>query len=471
MIQPDQLRVPARPQRAVNRHVRPHLISRAILLACLLFFLTTFPTPIGAAEQTPLVLWVEAEGPIEPGLEAYLRRVFDEAERKEADWVVIELTTLGGFVDAAMGIRDAIIDSEVPVAVWVRSRALSAGVLVSIAADRLYMSPGSSIGAAEPRPADEKTITAWTAELRDTAERRNRDPQIAAAMADQRVVIEGLVGEGELLTLTSQEALEHGFIEGIADNRQELLASLQAPNAQVETVQETGAERLARWVTGPVTAPILLAIGMIGFVAELFVPGFGIPGAIGAISLALYFGGHLLAGFGGWEAVAMFLLGIVGLAVEIFLPGFGIFGLAGIVLFLLSIIVVSPSPQQALQSILISLFLVIVAVVLLWRYVGFRSGLLRRLLLTTDQKKEHGYVATETSSDYVGRTGTVQTYLHPAGTVLLDDGRRVDAVSEGEFVPVGERVEIVDVQGMRIVVRRVRRETASPEQPDGNRDE
>ena len=418
------------------------------------------PTPPAAASSatgTPpqRVLVIPVRGNIEPGLARFVMRGLAQAQRERAA-VLLEISTFGGRVDGATEIRgaiDAAVDAGVPLAAWVPDRAISAGALIAIAAPALYMAPDATLGAAEPRPADEKTISFVRAEFEAAARSRGRDPQVAAAMVDKDVAIPQLVEKGHILTLTGEKAHAIGFIEGLADSRQEALAAAGWAGLPVDELAPTAGERLARFVTDPVVAPILLSIGMAGLVAEFYVPGFGFPGIVGLLSLALFFGGHLLAGVAGWEAALLFLVGVVLMAVELVMPGFGIFGMAGLLAMGAAIVLVTGDVRRGLEALLAGIVVTLAVVVALGRVAG-RRGLWRRLALPTRLGEAEGVRSTAADPTLVGQRGRALTPLRPAGTAAVG-GRRVDVVTEGEYLPAGTAVEVIRVEGRRVVVRAV----------------
>ncbi|PZN10402.1 MAG: hypothetical protein DIU69_07190 [Bacillota bacterium] len=421
--------------------------------------LAGFPAPAatGAAGEGngARVLVIPVRGNIEPGLARFVERGLATAERQGAV-AFLEISTFGGRVDAATDIRGAIdraVAAGVRVVGWVPDRALSAGALIAIATQDLYMAPGATLGAAEPRPADEKTVSFVRAEFEAAASSRGRDPRVAAAMVDKNVEIPNLVGKGEILTLTADRAREIGFIQGLAADRQAVLESVGLAGAAVGELATTPAERVARFVTDPVVAPLLLSIGMAGLIAEFYVPGFGFPGIVGIISLVLFFGGHLLAGMAGWVVGLLFLVGLLLLGVEVLAPGFGIFGVAGLVAVGTAIVLATGDLWTGLQSLLIGLLVTAVVVAVLARYAGSR-GLWRRLALPVRLAGEEGFRATGTRPELVGQTGRALTPLRPAGAAEIA-GERVDVVTEGEFIAPGDPVVVVRVEGPRVVVRRV----------------
>lgn len=397
-----------------------------------------------------LVYVVPVQGTIETGLARFIHRAFDEAGKAGAGVILLEIGTLGGRVDAALEIRDLILSSPVPVVAFVRQRAWSAGALIAIAANHLAMAPGSSIGSAEPVPKNPKIVSALRAEFEATAQARGRDPGIAAAMVDAELEIPGLVRRGELLNLTAARARELGYAAVISPDRVEVLESLGYPANRLVMARPTRAESLARMATHPVVAPVLLTLGLVGLVVELLTPGWGIGGIVGLVALALFFGGHMLAGMAGWEVVVLFLLGAILLGVEALVPGFGVFGTAGIVSLVASIILASGDAGRALPSLLISLVATAVLTVLLLRVAG-RQGGVGRFVLRTALDSQGGYLPSRPRQDLLNKTGYALTPLRPAGKVSIE-GERVDAVADGSFLPAGATVRVVKVEGNRVVV-------------------
>lgn len=279
---------------------------------------------------------VSVSGVIDLGLAPYLERALNLAAEAEAVGVIIEIDTPGGRLDAVIQMRDSLLNAKVPTVAFINTTAFSAGALVAIASEQMYMAPGAVIGAATPvmggtgEVADEKTVSAVRGLFKSTAERFGRDPVVAAAMVDVAVEIPGLVAEGELLTLTVNEAIEVGYTEGVVADRAELLRVLGWETAEVVEVSESLAESLVRLITGSVLAGLLLLLGFVLIIGDFVTEGFGPLAVLGALVLAVYFWGHLLAGLAGWEDVALVVLGIALVAVELFvLPGFGIAGIAG----------------------------------------------------------------------------------------------------------------------------------------------
>lgn len=418
-------------------------------------FLMIIKPPVHSQTTEKIVYFVPIEQAVERGLEAFLNRALETAESDGADHIVLEIDTPGGLVDAATNIASLIRNTETPITAYVKVQALSAGAYIALNADQIVMAPGTTIGSAAVidsagNAADEKTNSMWLATIEAAAGDRN--PIYARAMADKNVDLPKYrAGVGELLTLYADEALEVGYAEAIAKDRTELLSFLDLENALQKEIEVSFAEKIARFVTHPIIIPILLSIGSLGLVLELYSPGFGIPGIMGLSALLLFFFGHLVAGFAGFEVLILFILGIILIVIEIFFPGFGIFGILGIGSVIGSMVLASYSTGNILLSILIAVVITTVVSVFIFKYFGYR-GPLKKLILTDSTKTELGYVSSKTRLELIGKTGIATTTLRPSGTAIFDD-ERLDVVSEGGFIEQGKKVKIIASQGSRIVVR------------------
>jgi membrane-bound serine protease (ClpP class) len=352
---------------------------------------------------------------------------------------------------------------------FVNPRAISAGALISLAATRLVMADGATIGAATPvqagggegaTPVGEKTVSYVRKEFRATAEQRGRPPLLAEAMVDADVEVRGVVERGKLLTLTTEEALRHQVADLRAGSLEALLQALQLQGAALRRVEENWAESLVRFLTNPVVGSLLMTVGLVGILVEIRTPGFGVPGLLGLASLALFFWGQSLVRLAGWEELLLVAAGLVLLAVEVFvIPGFGLAGILGIGALLagfgMSLVGAGASGEAlvaALGHVALSLVVAIVAAVALLRALP-RLPYGRRLILQSALPPGGGEEAdTEGSRRWVGRRGKALSPLRPAGIALLG-GERVDVVSEGGFVEGGRIVEVIRVDGNRVVVR------------------
>ena len=298
-------------------------------------------------------------------------------------------------------------------------------------------------------------ISAWKEELASVAEAHGRDPEIAKAFADRDMEIEGIIAKGKLLTLTPKDAVRLGMADYQVANRAELLEILGLEDAQIISADPTIAERISRLITNPFVAPVLLTIGIAGLIIEIISVGFGLFGIVGLASLVLFFGGHLIAGFSGWEAILLFVLGLILMVVEAFVPGFGIFGIGGLLAFITSIFLVSPSLEAALVSLTIAIVGTIIIILVSMKYLTARN-FWKRIILGNKLVTEEGYIAS--SQDllkYVGQEGRALTNLRPAGTGELADGTRIDVVSSGEYIERESRIKIIKVEGNRVIVKKI----------------
>ena len=450
---------------------RPGLVRRALfgfsLLAALGLSGTLF------AQKTPVVYVAPIEGMIDLGLAPFLDRVLREATDAGAAAVILEINTFGGRVDAAVLIRDALLSAKVPTVAFINRRAISAGALISLAAEKIVMAEGGTIGAATPvqagqpgapaQPVEEKTVSYVRKEFRATAEARKRPPLIAEAMVDADVAIPGLIEKGKLLTLTTEEALKHKVVDFRADTIEAVLKQLDLAGAELRRVSPNWAENLVRFLTHPIVSSLLITIGMLGIILEIRTPGFGVPGAVGISSIALFFWGHWLVQLAGWEEMLLVGSGLVLLAVEIFVtPGFGLAGVLGIAALLsgLSLSLIGGGATwdfilKAVGRVIFSLLLAMVGSLVLLRFLP-RMPFGKRLILNTGLAAGEGYASPpETDKQWLGKGGTVVSPLRPSGIADFD-GERVDVVSDGDFIESGAQIVVSRIDGNRIVVRRRR---------------
>jgi membrane-bound serine protease (ClpP class) len=425
------------------------------------------------AQKTPVVYVAPIEGIIDLGLAPYVQRVLNEATDAGAAAVILEINTFGGRVDAAVLIRDALLNARVQTVAFVNKRAISAGALISLAAEKIVMADGGTIGAATPvqmgqpgapaQPVEEKTVSYVRKEFRATAETRKRPPLIAEAMVDADVEIPGLIQKGKLLTLTTEEALKHKVADFRAETIESVLEHLGLAGSQVRRVSPNWAEELVRFLTNPIVSSLLMTIGMLGIILEIRTPGFGVPGVLGITSLGLFFWGHWLVQLAGWEEMLLVGSGLALLVLEVFvIPGFGLAGVLGIGALLagLSLSLIGGGATwefviKAVGRVIISIFLALAASLVMLRFLP-RLPFGRRLILETGLPAGEGYASAPAGdSSWLGKSGTVFSPLRPAGIAEIE-GERVDVVSDGEFIDSGTPIVVTRVDGNRIVVRRHR---------------
>ena len=400
---------------------------------------------------------VEVKNTIETGLAQSLERAFTEAEQIKPKAILLRIDTLGGSISAAIDIGQRIRQSSIPVIAYVEQDAVSAGAYIALNAKHLAMAPGSTIGAAEPRTvdgqtADPKVLSVWKAEMRSAAEATGRDGRIAEGMVDINLDIPNVKKPGTLLSLSAEQAVQLGIADGIFKNQEEVLQYYGYPSASLAEYQMSFAERLARILTNPFVIPVLLIIGVVGLVVEMLIPGVTLPGVIGLVAFGLFFFGNMIAGFAGWESLVLFVLGVVLLVIEIFVTGFGLIGLAGIIAIGASVGVAVYDAKYGVQSFLLALVFAGIAAWVTVKYFGQR-GAWNKLILKDQFTKEEGYVPAKSYNYLLFQEGVALTPLRPAGTVVINE-QRFDVVTEGGFVNPGETIEVMHVEGTRIVVRR-----------------
>jgi membrane-bound serine protease (ClpP class) len=436
----------------------PASFRKIIWTICLLAGLALLLPASGAAVGENTVAVISIDGTINPGTKSYVAFALDQARKMDAAAVIIELDTPGGYINAAEGIRRLMDDYPRPIYAYVNTNAISAGAYLALAADAIYMAPGSTIGAAEPRylglgTVDEKELSFWEKEMSAMAERRGRDPQVASAMVRKDLAVDGLVEAGILLTLTAGEALEVGYSEATVNNREELLQQVNLAGASWEPIEKRVSDTLVGWTTNPVIGTILLMIGIVGLIIEVISSGFGIAGILSLAAFALYFGGNIAAGMAEYWVLILFVFGIVLMLVEAFMPGFGVFGVSGLISTIIAIILAAVSIKTGMLMLVISLVLAVI-----FSYFSFRffekRGALRHIILSEEERADLGYVAPLNQKDLLDQKGVALTALRPSGAALID-GRRIDVVSDGSYIAQGAALVVERVEGVRVIVRQV----------------
>jgi membrane-bound serine protease (ClpP class) len=405
--------------------------------------------PVAAAPGTPVEI-VPIVGTIDEGMAHMVERAVREAPEHRARAIVIEVDSFGGLVSAGTEIRDALLGSQIPVYAYVSQRAWSASALVTLAAAKIAMAPGSSIGAAEPIPKSVKTVSALRGEFESTAAREHRDPRIAGAMVDATIDAPPYKAPGAILTLTADEAARARFVDAVEPTLDDALTRFGLRGATVERAAYSWGEEVARFATNPEVSGLLLSIGFLGLLIEMQTLH-GVAGTIGIAALALFFGTHVYAGFSNGFVVALGVFGLLGILFELHvLPGHGVAGSLGF-LALVAAIVLSfgfAFVFVAAQALSIAIVLSVIFFALAAR-VYPENAFVARLAFTGVQGAD--YVAGGDHRDLLGRTGIASSYLRPAGVATID-GKRIDVLTEGEFVTAGTAVRVTRVEGARIFV-------------------
>ncbi|MGD8781494.1 MAG: NfeD family protein [Ignavibacteria bacterium] len=409
----------------------------------------------------------DIEGDIDLGLAPYVKRTVEEAEANAADAIIFRINTFGGRVDAATQIKDAIINSSVLTIAFIDKRAISAGSLIALSCDKIVMVPGASIGATtvvdqSGTKQSEKAQSYMRSEMRATAERTGRRTDIAEAMVDERVVIEGLVDSTQLVTLTSKEALSYGIADTILVSINDVMELYELESADIDQIDSNWAEELIRFLSHPIISSILIMVGLLGMFTEIKTPGWGLPGTAAVIALALFFGTNYILELASIIEIVIFIIGVVLLLVELFvIPGFGIFGILGIICVIGSLFMglISDWPtvdSSMINSAVIQLAVTFIATAILFYFIAKflpKTNIFNSLVLKSEILEKSGYTTEENVKEYIGKEGKALTDLRPSGTVDIE-GNRVDVVTEGGFIKIGSKVVVIKEEGSKVVVRK-----------------
>lgn len=424
---------------------------------------------------------------IAPAIWRQTKQAFEAADSLKADLFLIHMNTYGGTVVDADSIRTRILNSKIPVVVFIDNNAASAGALISIACDRIYMRTGGSIGAAtvvnqtgEKMPdkyqSYMRSTMRATAEAhgkdtiitaKDTTYKWKRDPMIAEAMVDERVYIPGIIDTGKILTFTPMEAMKHGYCEGICENVDEVLKLNEMENARIVEYKPTALERFIGFMVNPIVSGILIMAILGGIYFEMQTPGIGFPFGVAVLAAILYFSPLYLEGLAAnWE-ILIFVIGLILIAVELFVvPGFGVTGISGITLafsgLVLSLIKNVDFTFEHVNSndLLVALVTVLVgtvggiglAIYLSQKMFTTQTGQFSHLSLHRVMKLEDGYLGVDTEILHLkGKKGIAITTLRPSGKINIE-GKNYDAMAEAGMIDKGTRILVTKVEAAQLYV-------------------
>ncbi len=414
----------------------------------------------------------------------YTQEALKEANTLNPDLIILHLNTYGGEVVYADSIRTAILRCETPIVAYIDNNAASAGALISIACDRIYMRTGSQIGAAtvvngvDGSKMPDKYQSYMRATMRATAEshgkdslgRWRRDPIIAEAMVDESVYIEGVIDTGKILTFTTKEAIKHRYCEAEITTLDEVLKAegYEPSQCTITEYKPSLYDKLKGTLMGTALRSILIMLIIGGIYYELQQPGIGFPLAVAITAAVLYFAPLYLDGLAAYWEIAVFIIGIVLILLELFIfPGFGVAGIGGILCVLFALItsmlnndffdftpIVIPDLNQALLTVFLGLILGTALIIYLVSRIGTK-GIFARLALAKEQTMEEGYVGVPTEQiSIVGSEGITTTDLRPAGKVIID-GKHYDAVSQyGDFIEKGSSIIVTKYETTQLYVRK-----------------
>lgn len=409
---------------------------------------------------------------IDPRMNRRVKLALEDAEKREADMIIIEMDTYGGAVNDADDIRTMILETKTPIHVWINKDAASAGALISIACDSIYMAPGGSIGAATVvmggggDAAPDKYQSYMRSMMRSTAEAKGRDPKIAEAMVDENLEVEGVSAKGSVITFSVSEAIANGFCEGQVNSIAEVIEKQDINNYEIIEYESSNVESIIAFFLNPAVSGFLILVIFAGIYFEIQTPGVGFPLAASLTAIVLYFIPYYLTGLAqNWE-IAVFIAGCILLLVEIFLiPGFGIFGILGIA-GILTGLTLGMIPNDAFDftfvpsgELFVALLTVILAAIAAIGLIFFFAPKVNQwkafssIALATSQRSEEGYTSTSYQDNLLGKEGIAHTRLMPSGKVLIED-EIYDAYSRGEFIDKGEPIKVISTEGTSLKVKK-----------------
>jgi len=448
-----------------------------------------FAGPVNVEQTKKLVYVFPVNENIGPGIWRQTIKAFQEADSLKADVIILHMNTYGGTVLDADSMRTKVLNSQIPVYVFIDNNAASAGALISIACDSIYMREGANMGAAtvvnetgqampDKYQSYMRSIMRSTAEAQgktsviegnDTLKKWRRDPRIAEAMVDPDIFIKGIIDSGKVLTMTPTEAIKVGYCEGVRRNIREVIEKAGMKNYEIRQYKKSSLDKIIGFLINPFVSGILIMAMIGGIYFEFQTPGILFPIAIAITAAILYFAPLYLEGLAAnWEII-IFIVGLILLAVEVLIiPGFGVFGILGIILMVCGLILslldnvifdfggvqpanVSQAVGTVLVSILLSFFLSIWASSKLF---ASRSGIFSNFALHTTLSTERSYVGVDTKDEsLVGKTGIAHTVLRLSGKISVE-GSVYDAMSEGAFIEKGEPVRVIRHEAGQVYVVR-----------------
>jgi membrane-bound serine protease (ClpP class) len=439
-----------------------------LLFALVLLFCTTVNAQSGAGKKRVFTFTIADE--IAPPTLRLTQRAFDEAKEANADIILLQLNTYGGMLDAADYIRTKILNSPIPVYVFINNNAASAGALIAISCDSIYMRQGANIGAAsvvngEGQIMPDKYQSYMRSIMRSTAEKNGRDPLIAEAMVDPRTYIAGINDSGKVLTFTASEALKNNYCEAITENIDGVLQHAGISNYELIEYKPSTLDKLINFLISPAVSGILILMIIGGIYFELQQPGIGLPLVVALTGAVLYFAPLYLEGLAAnWEIV-IFFVGVILLMIELFaIPGFGVLGIGGIVLMVcgltLSLIgnvgfdfsyVNGDTVVASLTLVTISTFVGLGGSIWL-AYKLFNTRMFSRVALQSEQQSSKGYVSSEQYQSLIGAEGVAYTDLRPAGKIEIN-GTVYDATALTGYIVAGKEVVVIQQTIAQLTVK------------------
>lgn len=425
------------------------------------------------SREKAIIYVFEIKEQIAPPIWHKAKKAFTQAGDISADMIIIHMNTYGGVLETADSLRTKILNFPIPVHVFIDNNAASAGALISIACDSIFMSPGSNIGAAtvvdqQGNPLPDKYQSYMRSMMRSTAEVQGRDPLIAQAMVDPRMAIPGITDTGQVLTFTTSEAIKYNYCEGEARDIDAVLGILGVEEYEMATLELKPVDKIISFLINPIVSALLIMIIIGGIYFELQTPGVGFPLAAAITAALLYFAPLYLEGLAAHWEIIVFIVGVVLLAIELFaIPGFGVLGISGIILIVVGLALSLVGnigfsfPEGTFRAFISSIFLVITSAflaIVISFYLGKKiltTTIFGRLALDTVQEKSEGYTSADIHyTSMIGKKGKALTILRPAGKVEIED-EVFDATAITGYIEKDEPVEVVKYETTQLFVRKV----------------
>lgn len=461
-------------------------MNSKILVICLILLLAKniASEELEKDDSTFKIVQFDIKEPIAPSASRITKKAIRQAQKSKANLLLIHMNTYGGLVTDADSIRSAILDCNVPVYVFIDNNAASAGALISIACDKIFMTPGANIGAAtvvnqSGEAAPDKYQSYMRGQMRSTAEahgkdttvmggktivRYKRDPQIAQAMVDQNIEIKGITKKGEVITFTTQEAIKYGFCEGQFRSVEDMLKSEGYRDYTIEKIEKSSLDKLFGFLANPAFRSVLILIILGGIYFELQSPGVGFPILASAVAAVLYFAPLYLDGLASnWE-IALFFLGLIFVALEVFvIPGFGLSGISGIVCIVLGLSLamvkninfdfslVGSEKLSGSILLVLSSFLAFLLLLFFFGYKFFQSRMFRRIALSDTLQDARVPENKVPKKSILNQKAEAISDLRPQGKVLYQ-GQIYLAKSKVNFISAHTQVKIIGFEGPYLVV-------------------
>ncbi|MFI5171679.1 MAG: nodulation protein NfeD [Chitinophagales bacterium] len=456
----------------MRRSLSRLILFTSIIISVLLCTQAQNIQPINSSAKTHIYLF-ELHQDITPSAVRLVNNAIEEAIALQADYIIVSLDSYGGLLDAGDTIHVKLLRCPIPILCFVTNNAASAGALIAISCDSIYMSPYAKIGAAsvvdqEGKVVDEKYQAYMRGIMRSTAEANGRDPEIAEAMVQGGGGVTGIIDSGQILTFTTSEAIQFNYCEGEVENIGKLLEKLNIDNYEIHEYQTTAMDRIMAFLLNPILRGLCITFIFLGLYFELQSPGIGFALVISVIAALLYFAPLYVEGLASnWE-ILLFIIGLILIALEIFVvPGFGVTGVSGIILTFSGLVLAMiknvgfdfelSGGGKISESVLIVMSGFVISLAVMFAFFGrfTRSKLFRTLSLETSEHASEGYHTTifNKTVNYIGKTGIAMSDLRPAGKIEID-GVMVDGQSDGEYIHKGDIVRVTEMKNNYFIVRK-----------------